>query len=187
MADIARRTRSTPCLCKVAPAKSDVHMEDVHRAGGVMAILGELDRAGLIHKDCATVHSATTLAEALAAGTSRDDQLVIRPCASSSAAAPGGVPTQVAFSQARSRRDELDPDRAEGVIRSAKTPFSQDGGLAVLTGNLAIDGCIVKTAGVDDSCLVFRGPAKVCDGEPGLLRCGRAPSSAVGSPPATWW
>jgi dihydroxy-acid dehydratase len=161
MADIDRLSRSTPCLCKVAPAKADVHMEDVHRAGGVMAILGELDRAGLIHADCATVHSAT-MGEALG----RWD--VVRTNSESVRefyrAAPGGVPTQVAFSQDR-RWDELDLDRKAGVIRSAETPFSHDGGLAVLTGNLAVDGCIVKTAGVDESILKFAGPAKVYESQ----------------------
>ncbi|MFO1013251.1 MAG: dihydroxy-acid dehydratase [Caulobacteraceae bacterium] len=162
MADIDRLSRSTPCLCKVAPAKSDVHMEDVHRAGGVMAILGELDRAGLIHADCSTVH-APTMGEALA------NWDIARPSAPANVrefflAAPGGVPSQTAFSQNR-RWDDLDTDREAGVIRSAKTPFSQDGGLAVLTGNLALDGCIVKTAGVDESILKFTGPAKVYESQ----------------------
>ena len=161
MADIDRLSRSTPCLCKVAPAKADVHMEDVHRAGGVMSILGQLDRAGLIHNDCITVHSGT-IAEALDRwDISRTNSDSVREFYR---AAPGGVPTQTAFSQS-SRWDELDLDREGGVIRSAKTPFSQDGGLAVLSGNLALDGCIVKTAGVDDSCLVFRGPAKVFESQ----------------------
>jgi len=161
MADIDRLSRSTPCLCKVAPAKSDVHMEDVHRAGGVMAILGELDRAGLIHQDCATVHCAS-LGEALGRwDVARSNSESVREFYR---AAPGGVPTQTAFSQAR-RWDDLDLDREAGVIRSAQTPFSKDGGLAVLTGNLALDGCMVKTAGVDDSNLVFRGPAKVYESQ----------------------
>ena len=161
MADIDRLSRSTPCLCKVAPSKADVHMEDVHRAGGVMAILGELDRGGLLHTDLPTVHSAT-MGEAL-------DRWDIARTNSESVrefymAAPGGVPTQVAFSQSR-RWDELDLDREKGVIRSAQTPFSHDGGLAVLSGNIAIDGCIVKTAGVDDSNLKFIGPAKVYESQ----------------------
>jgi dihydroxy-acid dehydratase len=161
MADIDRLSRSTPCLCKVAPAKSDVHMEDVHRAGGVMAILGELDRAGLIHADCGTVHSAT-MGEALGRwDVARTNSETVRTFYK---AAPGGVPTQVAFSQDR-RWDDLDLDRKGGVIRSAETPFSKDGGLAVLTGNLALDGCIVKTAGVDDSILTFTGPAKVYESQ----------------------
>jgi dihydroxy-acid dehydratase len=161
MADIDRLSRTTPCLCKVAPAKSDVHMEDVHRAGGVMAILGELDCAGLLHEECATVHSAT-MGEALGRwDIGRTNSESVRDFYR---AAPGGVPTQTAFSQSR-RWEELDTDRTAGVIRSAETPFSKDGGLAVLTGNLAIDGCIVKTAGVDESILVFRGPARVYESQ----------------------
>jgi len=161
MADIDRLSRRAPCLCKVAPAKSDVHMEDVHRAGGVMAILGELDHAGLIHRDEPTVHSRT-LGEALdrwdiARTDSEAVQLFYR-------AAPGGVPTQVAFSQDR-RWDDLDLDREAGVIRSAEHAFSKDGGLAVLSGNLAVDGCIVKTAGVDEGSLVFAGPARVFESQ----------------------
>ncbi|WP_304175327.1 dihydroxy-acid dehydratase, partial [Phenylobacterium aquaticum] len=157
MDDIDRLSRRVPCLSKVAPAKADVHMEDVHRAGGVMAILGELDRAGLLTTDLPTVHAAT-LAEALnrwdiSRTNSEDVRTFFR-------AAPGGVATQVAFSQSR-RWEELDLDRAEGVIRDAAHAFSQDGGLAVLKGDLALDGCIVKTAGVDESILKFSGPAKV--------------------------
>ncbi len=161
MSDIDRLSRQVPCLCKVAPAKSDVHMEDVHRAGGIMAILGELDRAGLIHTDLPTVHS-TTLGDAL----SRWD---IAQTSSESVtdfyrAAPGGVPTQVAFSQNR-RYAALDLDRAKGVIRDKAHAFSQDGGLAVLFGNLAEEGCIVKTAGVDDSLLKFTGRARVFESQ----------------------
>ena len=161
MEDIDRLSRRVPCLSKVAPAKSDVHMEDVHRAGGVMAILGELDRAGLLHTGTPTVHSPT-LGEALdlwdiARTTSESVQTFFK-------AAPGGVPTQVAFSQNR-RWDELDLDREAGVIRSDEHAFSQDGGLAVLKGNLAADGCIVKTAGVDESILVFAGPARVFESQ----------------------
>jgi dihydroxy-acid dehydratase len=161
MADIDRLSRRTPCLCKVAPAKSDVHMEDVHRAGGIMAILGELHRAGLIHGDTPTVHSAT-LAEALARWDVR--QTNSETVHQFYRAAPGGVPTQTAFSQDR-RWDALDLDREGGVIRDADHAFSKDGGLAVLSGNLALDGCIVKTAGVDDSILVFSGPAKVYESQ----------------------
>ena len=161
MADIDRISRKVPCLSKVAPAKSDVHMEDVHRAGGIMAILGELDRAGLIHRDLPTVHSAT-LGEAL------DKYDIVRTqdeaVRTFYRAAPGGIPTQVAFSQDR-RYPELDLDRENGVIRNKEHAFSQDGGLAVLYGNIAERGCIVKTAGVDDSILKFAGPAKVF--EPG--------------------
>jgi dihydroxy-acid dehydratase len=161
MADIDRLSRRVPCLCKVAPAKSDVHMEDVHRAGGIMAILGELDRAGLLHTDLPTVHTAT-LGEALARWDVR--QTNSEAVHDFYRAAPGGVPTQTAFSQGR-RWDELDLDRAGGVIRDADHAFSKDGGLAVLSGNLALDGCIVKTAGVDDSILVFSGPAKVYESQ----------------------
>jgi dihydroxy-acid dehydratase len=161
MEDIDRLSRRVPCLSKVAPAKADVHMEDVHRAGGVMAILGELDRAGLLHTDTPTVHSPT-LGEALdrwdiGRTTSETVQTFYK-------AAPGGVPTQTAFSQNR-RWAELDLDRKGGVIRSAEHAFSQDGGLAVLKGNLAQDGCIVKTAGVDESILVFSGPARVFESQ----------------------
>jgi dihydroxy-acid dehydratase len=161
MADIDRLSRRTPCLSKVAPAKSDVHMEDVHRAGGIMAIMGQLDRAGLIHTDLPTVHSPT-LGQALDRwDVSRSNSESVRQFYR---AAPGGVPTQTAFSQSR-RYEELDLDRATGVIRDAEHAFSKDGGLAVLTGNLALDGCIVKTAGVDDSILVFSGPAKVYESQ----------------------
>ena len=161
MDDIDRLSRRVPCLCKVAPAKADVHMEDVHRAGGIMAILGELDRAGLLNADEPTVHSAT-LREALhrwdiCQNRSESVQRFYR-------AAPGGVPTQVAFSQER-RWGELDLDRSAGVIRDADHAFSKDGGLAILKGNLAEDGCIVKTAGVDDSIRVFAGPARVFESQ----------------------
>ena len=161
MDDIDRLSRKVPCLCKVAPNKADVHMEDVHRAGGIMAILGELDRAGLIDRNCPTVH-APTIGAAI-------DQWDIAKSNDPAArelflAAPGGVPTQVAFSQSALWPD-LDVDRENGVIRSAKTPFSRDGGLAVLTGNIAQDGCIVKTAGVDESILVFTGTARVYESQ----------------------
>ena len=159
--DIDALSRKVPVLCKVAPAKSDVHMEDVHRAGGIMAILGQLDNAGLLNRDLPTVHTST-LGEAL-------DHWDISRTTSQSVrdfflAAPGGVPTQVAFSQDR-RWDELDLDREKGVIRSVQHPFSKDGGLAVLKGNLALDGCIVKTAGVDESILKFTGPARVFESQ----------------------
>ncbi len=161
MADIDRLSRHVPCLCKVAPAKADVHMEDVHRAGGVMAILGELDRAGLLKTNLPTVHSRT-LAEAVARwDIAQTNSEVVQDFYR---AAPGGVPTQTAFSQSE-RWDALDLDRETGVIRSAVHAFSQDGGLAVLTGNLAPDGCIVKTAGVDESILIFAGPAKVFESQ----------------------
>ena len=146
LADIDRLSRRVPVLCKVAPAKNDVHMEDVHRAGGIMAILGELDRAGLLDASLPTVHAAS-LADAIAnwdiaRTTSEEVRRFFR-------AAPGGVPTQVAFSQS-ARFADLDTDRKAGVIRSARHAFSKDGGLAVLFGNLAPEGCIVKTAGVDE-------------------------------------
>jgi dihydroxy-acid dehydratase len=161
MEDIDRLSRRVPCLSKVAPAKADVHMEDVHRAGGIMAILGELNRAGLLNVDLPTVH-ASTMREALAqwdiAVTDNKAALELF------SAAPGGVPTQVAFSQS-SRWEELDLDREKGVIRDAQHPFSKDGGLAVLKGNLALDGCIVKTAGVDESILKFSGPARVFESQ----------------------
>ena len=161
MADIDRLSRKVPCLAKVAPAKSDVHMEDVHRAGGIMAILGELDRAGLIHADLPTVHSAT-MADALNTwDICRTNDPAVQEFY---LAAPGGVPTQTAFSQSR-RWDALDLDRENGVIRSKDHAFSQDGGLAVLSGNIARDGCIVKTAGVDESILKFTGPAKVYESQ----------------------
>jgi dihydroxy-acid dehydratase len=157
MADIDRLSRKVPVLCKVAPSVADVHLEDVHRAGGVMAILGELNRGGLLTTDLPVVHSET-LASALAswdvAQTSNEKVMGFYR------AAPGGVPTQTAFSQ-KQRYDELDVDRAKGAIRDVAHAFSKDGGLAVLSGNLALDGCIVKTAGVDDSILKFSGPARV--------------------------
>ncbi len=161
MADIDRLSRRVPVLCKVAPAVADVHVEDVHRAGGIMSILGALDRAGLIDRGTATVH-APTMGEALdrwdvARTPSESVQTFFR-------AGPGGVPTQVAFSQS-SRWDELDLDRERGVIREAAHAFSKDGGLAVLYGNLAEDGCIVKTAGVDASILRFSGPARVFESQ----------------------
>jgi dihydroxy-acid dehydratase len=159
--DIDVLSRKVPVLCKVAPAKADVHMEDVHRAGGIMAILGQLDNAGLIKRDSPTVHSET-IGDAIDRwDISRSEAENVR---NFFMAAPGGVPTQVAFSQDR-RWDELDLDREKGVIRSAEHPFSKDGGLAVLKGNVAIDGCIVKTAGVDESILKFSGPARVFESQ----------------------
>jgi dihydroxy-acid dehydratase len=136
-------------------------MEDVHRAGGIMSILGELDKAGLINRDLPTVHSSTIGAAIEQWDITRTKSQKVRDFF---LAAPGGVPTQVAFSQQR-RWDDLDTDREGGVIRSAKHPFSKDGGLAVLKGNLALDGCIVKTAGVDESILKFSGPARVFESQ----------------------
>jgi len=161
MDDIDALSRKVPVLCKVAPAVADVHVEDVHRAGGIMAILGQLDRANLINRDSPTVHTAT-IGDAIDRwDISRTNSDNVREFYR---AAPGGVPTQVAFSQDR-RWDELDLDREKGVIRSPEHPFSKDGGLAVLKGNIAIDGCIVKTAGVDDSILKFSGPARVFESQ----------------------
>lgn len=161
MADIDRLSRKVPCLSKVAPAKADVHMEDVHRAGGIMSILGELERGGLLHAHLPTVHSAT-LGDAINhwdIGRSNDPEVQ-----KFFSAAPGGVPTQTAFSQDR-RWESLDTDRENGVIRSVEHAFSKDGGIAVLNGNIALDGCIVKTAGVDEAILKFTGPAKVYESQ----------------------
>jgi len=161
MAEIDRLSRRVPVLCKVAPSVPDVHMEDVHRAGGIMGILGELDRGGLLDTSVATVH-ATTLAEALkqwdVAETSRSSTLQFYR------AAPGGVPTQTAFSQ-EERFDDVDLDRKAGVIRKIDHAFSKDGGLAVLYGNLAEEGCIVKTAGVDATILQFTGRARIFESQ----------------------
>jgi dihydroxy-acid dehydratase len=166
LADIDALSRKVPCLSKVAPAKNDVHMEDVHRAGGIMRILGELDRGGLIHRDTPTVHAAT-LGEAI------DRWDITRTNAESVReffrAAPGGVPSQTAFSQA-ARWDDLDTDGENGVIRSVEHPFSKDGGLAVLKGNIALDGCVVKTAGVDESILKFSGPAVVFESQDAAVK-----------------
>ena len=161
MTDIDRLSRNVPVLCKVAPAKDDVHMEDVHRAGGIMAILGQLERAGLLDGSVHTVH-AETMAHAL-------DRWDVSRTNSESVhdffrAAPGGVRSTTAFSQDR-RYAELDLDRQTGVIRDAEHAFSKDGGLAVLYGNLAEDGCIVKTAGVDESILKFSGPARIFESQ----------------------
>ncbi len=161
MADIDRLSRRVPNLCKVAPSVPDVHVEDVHRAGGVMGILGELDRVGLLNRDVRMVH-AESLAQALARwDIRRDASAATREFY---AAGPGGAPTQVAFSQS-ARWDKLDADRARGAIRDVEHAFSKDGGLAVLNGNLAEDGAIVKTAGVDPSMLKFEGPAKVFESQ----------------------
>ncbi len=161
LADIDRLSRRVPWLCKVAPASNDVHIENVHRAGGVMAIMGELARAGLLDTSLPMVHAAT-VADALqrwdiALATQAPVQTFYR-------AAPGNVPTQRAFSQAK-RWDTLDTDRSHGAIRAAAHAFSQDGGLAVLFGNLAPEGCIVKTASVDPGMLVFEGRAVVFESQ----------------------
>jgi len=161
MKDIDRMSRKVPNLAKVAPASPLYHMEDVHRAGGVMAILGELDRAGLLHRDVPTIHSPT-MGDALEHWDVRrtKDEKVLEFFR----AGPGGVPTQVAFSQDK-RYPDLDLDRANGCIRDKAHAYSQDGGLAVLHGNLALDGCIVKTAGVDESILKFAGPARIFESQ----------------------
>ena len=161
MADIDRLSRHIPVICKVAPAVANVHMEDVHRAGGVMAILGELDRAGLINTSVYTVHEPT-LKDALRRWDVK--QTNAPNVHEFYRAAPGGIPTQTAFSQSR-RYETVDLDREKGVIRDVDHAYSKDGGLAVLYGNLAVDGCIVKTAGVDESILKFNGPARIFESQ----------------------
>ena len=161
MSDIDRISRHVPNVCKVAPATAKFHMEDVHRAGGVMGILSELSRGGLIHRDIPTVHSAS-MGEALdkwdiTTTTDEDVKKFYR-------AAPGGIPTTIAFSQSMLWPD-LDTDRANGCIRDIEHAYSKDGGLAVLYGNIALDGCIVKTAGVDDSILKFTGRARIFESQ----------------------
>ena len=161
MADIDRLSRVVPQLCKVAPNTQKYHIEDVHRAGGIYGILGELDRAGNLHTDVPTVHSKT-LKEALDQwDIARDPSDAVKTFYM---AGPAGIPTQVAFSQA-TRWPSLDLDRAQGCIRSLEHAFSREGGLAVLTGNIARNGCVVKTAGVDDSLMVFEGPAHVVESQ----------------------
>jgi dihydroxy-acid dehydratase len=161
MKDIDRLSRKVPHLCKVAPSIQTYHMEDVHRAGGIMSILSELDHAGLLHNDVPVIH-APSMASALEhwdVNRTTDEKVK-----KFYRAAPGGVPSQVAFSQ-DSRYDTLDDDRAKGCIRDKAHAYSQDGGLAVLYGNIAEDGCIVKTAGVDESILKFTGPARIFESQ----------------------
>jgi len=166
MDDIDRLSRKVPVLCKVAPAVADIHMEDVHRAGGIMSILGQLDRANLLNRDCPTVHSST-LGDAIDRwDISRTNSESVR---NFYMAAPGGVRTTEAFST-ENRWTELDLDRQSGVIRSADSAYSKDGGLAVLKGNIALDGCVVKTAGVDESILVFSGPAVVYESQDAAVK-----------------
>jgi dihydroxy-acid dehydratase len=161
MADIDRLSRRVPVLCKVAPSVINVHVEDVHRAGGIMGILGELDRAGLIDTSVSRI-DAPSLAEALAEwDVKRNPTEAVQTFFR---AAPGGIPTTVAFSQS-ARWDALDTDRETGVIRDMDHAFSKDGGLAVLYGNIAEEGCIVKTAGVDASILTFTGPVRVFESQ----------------------
>jgi dihydroxy-acid dehydratase len=165
MADIDRLSRKIPQLCKVAPNTPKYHMEDVHRAGGIMGILGELDRAGLLHTNCSTIHSPTM-------GDALDNWDIVRTDNAEVhkffSAGPGGIPTQTAFSQ-DSRWPSLDDDRSDGCIRSLENAFSLEGGLAVLSGNIAENGCVVKTSGVDESILVFSGPAHVCESQEGAV------------------
>ena len=161
MADIDRLSRKVPNICKVAPASEFFHVEDVHRAGGVMGIMAELNRAGLIANQVPTVHSPTMF-EAMSrwdVATNDDASL-----AEFFRAGPAGIPTQVAFSQSERYRT-LDLDRERGCIRSVDSAYSADGGLAILYGNLAPDGCVVKTAGVDESIWVFSGPAHVVESQ----------------------
>jgi dihydroxy-acid dehydratase len=154
-------SKVVPQLCKVAPNTQKYHIEDVHRAGGIMAILGELDRAGKLHTDVPTVYAASMKATL--------DQWDIKRNPSDEVvefykAGPAGIPTQQAFSQS-TRWPSLDDDRESGCIRSLEHAFSQEGGLAVLKGNIALDGCVVKSAGVDESILVFEGPAHITESQ----------------------
>ena len=163
MKDIDRLSRVTPQLCKVAPNTPEYHVEDVHRAGGVMGLLGELHRGGVLHADCATVHTPTMRAaleqwDVVAAGG--QDSAV----SEFYRAGPAGIPTQTAFSQ-DTRWGRLDLDRQKGCIRSMEHAYSSEGGLAVLFGNIAEDGCVVKTSGVDESNWVFEGPAHICESQ----------------------
>jgi dihydroxy-acid dehydratase len=161
MKDIDRLSRKVPQLCKVAPSTPLYHMEDVHRAGGIMGILGELARAGLLHTELATIHSSSIAAAIEKWDITVSDDPEVHTFFS---AGPAGIPTQTAFSQS-TRWPSLDTDRASGCIRSLENAYSSEGGLAVLYGNIAEDGCVVKTAGVDDSILVFEGPAFVCESQ----------------------
>tara|TARA_R110002073_G_scaffold68403_1_gene169991 strand:- start:109525 stop:111333 length:1809 start_codon:yes stop_codon:yes gene_type:complete len=166
MSNIDSLSRNVPCLSKVAPATQKYHMEDVHRAGGVMALLGELDRAGLLHTDLPTVHSPTMAAALEKYDIMRTrDEAVLKMFR----AGPAGIPTQTAFSQ-DTRWETLDNDRENGCIRSKENAYSQDGGLAVLYGNIAERGCIVKTAGVDDSILIFKGNARIFESQDSAVK-----------------
>ncbi len=161
MSDIDRLSRKVPHLCKVAPSTQKYHMEDVHRAGGVFSILAELSKGGLIHTDTGTIHSGS-MGEALKhwdIGQSSDAKVK-----SLFSAGPGNVRTTVAFSQ-ENRWPSLDVDRSNGCIRDIEHAYSQDGGLAVLYGNIAAEGCVVKTAGVDKTNLIFSGPAKIFESQ----------------------
>ncbi len=166
LTDIDRLSRKVPQLCKVAPSTNLYHMEDVHRAGGIMAILGSLERAGLLNSDIPTVHSPSVKAALeswdISSNPAEEVQEFYR-------AGPGGIPTQTAFSQS-TRWDTLDTDRQKGCIRDIEYAYSQEGGLAVLFGNIARNGCIVKTAGVDDSILTFSGPARIFESQDSAVK-----------------
>ncbi len=160
MKDMDRLSRHVPTLCKVAPS-SEYHLEDVHRAGGIAAILGELDRAGLLHGEVGTVHSKTLRDGLKQWDIAQSNDAEVKKFFR---AAPGGIVTTIAFSQSM-LYPELDLDRAKGCIRDNAHAYSKDGGLAVLHGNIALDGCIVKTAGVDESILKFSGRARVFESQ----------------------
>ena len=166
MKNIDELSRKIPQLCKVAPNSPKYHIEDVHRAGGIMAILGELDRAGILHTDTPTVHSPT-MKEALAKWDIMQNNAP--EVAEFFKAGPAGIPTQTAFSQA-TRWPSLDGDRKEGCIRSIEHAYSLEGGLAILYGNIALDGCVVKTAGVDESIHVFTGKAKIFESQDSAVK-----------------
>ncbi|MBW2714115.1 MAG: dihydroxy-acid dehydratase, partial [Deltaproteobacteria bacterium] len=161
MEDINRISRNTPCICKVAPS-SAYHVEDVNHAGGIFTILGALERAGKINTDAYTVHSPS-LGQAIAENDIRRESATAK-ARQRALAAPGGVRTTEAFSQDKFYA-ELDVDEAKGCIREAEHAYSKDGGLAVLNGNIALDGCIVKTAGVDESIWTFEGPARIFESQ----------------------
>ena len=163
--DIDKLSREIPQLCKVAPNTPPYHMEDVHRAGGVFAILGELDRAGLLETDLPTVHASTMGAAVAQWDIMTTDNDAVKNFFK---AGPAGIPTQTAFSQ-DTRWGSLDADREGGCIRNLEHAFSLEGGLAVLYGNIAEDGCVVKTSGVDESILVFEGPAHICESQEGAV------------------
>ena len=161
MEDIDRLSKKVPNICKVAPATQNYHMEDVHRAGGVIAILGELEKGGHIHRDCSTVQERT-IGEVIDYFDVNRNPL--EDVIEFYKAAPGGVRTTVAFSQSK-RYETLDLDRENGCIRNVENAYSQDGGLAVLEGNIALDGCIVKSAGVAEENFTFKGPARVYESQ----------------------
>ena len=161
MKDIDRLSRQVGQFCKVAPNTPKYHMEDVHRAGGIMAILGEMDRAGLIHNELPMIHSPSVKAALAKWDIMQTDSEAVKTFYK---AGPGGIPTQTAFSQS-TRWDSLDTDRENGCIRSYQHAYSTEGGLAVLYGNIAVDGCVVKTSGVDESILLFEGRAHICESQ----------------------